>query len=251
MSIWGLITGADDATRAQTAALNKAQGYGDQALSNANAAWDPYASAGTQGMSALSALMQGGGNVGGRIDASGYALGADPGTFSGVGDLTQDPGYQSRMNAASAALGENQFLDGTWGSGAAAKEMAGYMQEQGANEYQNAYNRALTTYDTRNSDFNSDRNFGYQKYLTDLNTLTGDVNRQQSLATTMLGAGQNAAGATSGNWMNWGQQSGNNAMGSGNAKAQNAMATSPWAMGSGLMQAGSNALAPLMAMGVV
>ena len=239
-SVWGWVTGADDATRAQKNALKKAQGYGDQALSNANAAWSPFASAGEQGMDALASLMQGGGNVSGRLNASNYALGTDPGTFSGIGDLTQDPGYQARMDAAQAALNENQFLDGTWGSGAAAKEMVSYMGNQASNEYQNAYNRALTTYETRNSDYNNDRNFGYQQYLNDLNTLTGDVNRQQSLASTMLGAGQNAAGATSGNWMNWAQQSGNNAIGIGNAQAQNAMATSPWAMTSSLANLGAN-----------
>ena len=239
-SVWGWVTGADDATRAQKNALKKAQGYGDQALSNANAAWTPYASAGPQGMDALASLMQGGGNVSGRLNASDYALGNDPGAFSGVGDLTQDPGYQARMDASQAALNENQFLDGTWGSGAAAKEMASYMGNQASNEYQNAYNRALTTYETKNSDYNNDRNFGYQQYLNDLNTLTGDVDRQQSLASTMLGAGQNAAGATSGNWMNWAQQSGNNAIGVGNAQAQNAMATSPWATVSGLANVGAN-----------
>lgn len=240
MSIWGTITGSDDATAALKASYNQANALGQSALSNANAAWSPFASAGAQGMSTLSSLMQGGGNVGGRLDAGNYAQGTDPGTFSGVGDLTQDPGYQARMSAAQSALNENRFMDGTWGSGAAAKEMASYMQEQGANEYQNAYNRALTTYDTKSSDFNNDRNFGYQQYLTDLNTMTGDVNRQQGLASTMLGAGQNAAGAQSGNWMNWGQQAGNNALGIGNAQAQNAMATSPWAAASGLANMGGN-----------
>lgn len=240
MSVWGWVTGADDATRAQKNAINKAQGIGDRAVASANAAWAPYSSAGTQGMDALSALMLGGGNVSGRLNADSYALGTDPGTFSGVGDLTQDPGYQVRMSAAKDALNENQFLDGSWGSGAAAKEMASYMQDQASNEYQDAYNRALTTYEIKNSDNNNDRAFGYQKYLTDLNTLTGDVDRQQGLANTMLGAGQNAAGATSGNWMSWGQQSGNNAIGIGNAKAQNAMATSPWAMTSSLANLGAN-----------
>lgn len=239
MSVFGYITGSDDAAAAKAAAYNQANAFGQTALGNANAAWSPFSSAGTQGMESLSALMQGGGNVSGRLDAGNYAQGTDPGTFSGVGDLTQDAGYRARMDAAQAGLNENQFLDGTYGSGAAAKEMASFMQELGSNETKNAYDRALSTYETKNNDFNNDRNFGYQQYLTDLGTMTGDVNRQQGLATTMLGAGQNAATAQSGNWMNWGQQAGNNAIGVGNSQAEGAVAGSPWSMLSGLTNLGT------------
>lgn len=242
MSVWGYMTGSDDAARAKTRGYNQAQQYNTQGREQADAAWASLAASGGIGMDAISALMTGGGNVAGRLDPSTYLTGLeDPGTFGGVGDLTQDPGYQARMNAARGALNENQFLDGSWGSGPAAKEMATYMQDQGSQEYGNAYNRALTTQQMKDSKFNNDRNFKYQTYLNDLNTITGDVNRQQSLAGTMLGVGQSVAGSQAQNANMWAQNAGNNALGIANAQAERAVNGSWMAGINGLMQLGSNA----------
>lgn len=241
MSFWGWMTGADDATRALKSGYKKSQGLMDSSLANANAAWSPYSSAGGQGMDAMASLMQGGGNVSGRLNSADYLAGNDdPGVFSGVGDLTQDAGYQNAMKTAQSALNENQFLDGTYGSGPAAKEMADYMQSTAQGYTNDAFNRALSAYEARANQANTSNQLDYQRYLSDLDAMTGDVNRQQSLATTMLGAGQNAASAQAGNYMNWGQTSSGNATGVANARAQNAMATSPWATLSSLMQAGAN-----------
>lgn len=241
MSFWGYMTGADEAASAKKRGYNQAQEFNTQGREQADAAWAPMAGAGGMGMDAMSALMTGGGNVAGRLDSGAYIDGLeDPGTFSGVGDLTQDPGYQARMNAASGALNENQFLDGSWGSGPAAKEMASFMQEQGANEYKDSYNRALSTQQMKDSKFNNDRNFKYQTYLTDLDTITGDVNRQQNLASTMLGVGQNVAGSRAHNANMWAQNAGNNAMGVANAKAEGAVNGSWMAGLNGVAQFGSN-----------
>ena len=240
MSLWGSVTGSDAAARAKTGAYNQANAYNDEGYALANGALSPYAAAGGRGMDALSALMLGGGNVSGRLDSGDFAQGEDPGAFSGVADLMQDPGYQARMNAAQDALSENQFLDGTWGSGAAAKEMAGYMQEQGSQEYDDAFNRAMNTYNAKNNDFNQDRNFGYQQYLSELQTMTGDVDRQQSLASTMLGPGFNAAGGMAQNANQWAQNAGNNALGVGNAQAEGAVNGSLWSGANALVNLGAN-----------
>lgn len=250
MSAWGWMTGTDDATRALKSGYQNAQGMMDTSLASANAAWNPYSSAGSQGIASLASLIQGGGNVSGRLDSAGYLAGNDdPGVFTGVGDLTQDAGYQNAMKTARASLNENQFLDGTYGSGAAAKEMADYMQGTAQNYTNDAYNRALSTYEARANQANTANQFDYQRYLSDLDTLTADVNRQQSLATTMLGAGQNAASAQAGNYMNWGQTSAGNATGMANAQAQNAMASSPWSMFSSLANMGAQGAMAASGMG--
>ena len=240
MSLWGSITGSDAAARAKTGAYNQANAYNDKGYALANGALSPYAAAGGRGMDALSALMLGGGSVGGRLDYGDFAQGEDPGAFTGQVDLQSDPGYQARMNAAQDALSESQFLDGTWGSGAAAKEMAAYMQEQGSQEFGNAYNRAMSAYNAKSADFNQDRNFGYQQYLNELQTMTGDVERQQSLASTMLGTGFNAAGGMAQNANQWAQNAGNNALGVGNAQAEGAVNGSLWSGANALMNLGAN-----------
>lgn len=223
MSFFGWMTGSDDAARAKKRAYGQAMDFNDQGMEMANSAFAPYAEAGRTGMDAMTALMLGGGNVAGRLDFGNYDSGRDPGQFTGEFDLQSDPGYRARMDASRNALNENQFLDGSWGSGPAAKEMASFMQEQASGEADKAYNRALSTYNTRNADFSQDRNFAMQQYLNDLQSITGDVDRQQGMAANMMGTGFNAAGGMANNANMWAQNAGNNALGIGNAAAEGAV----------------------------
>lgn len=102
--------------------------------------------------SKYAALMQQAGAGYTPIDSSKYLLGAqalNPGAFSGNVDVAQDPGYQFRMDEAQKALEAQQAKTGTLRSGFAAKDMAKYMQGLASQEYQNAYNRYLSTYNTQ------------------------------------------------------------------------------------------------------
>jgi len=73
----------------------------------------------------------------------------DPGVFSGVANLEEDPGYQARMDAASKALNTRDAVAGSLRSGQGAQNFARDMQEAASQEYQNAYQRALNTYQTK------------------------------------------------------------------------------------------------------
>ena len=68
--------------------------------------------------------------------------------FTGKVDMTQDPGYQFRLSEGLKALNRQQAAGGNFLSGGALKAAARFGQDYASNEYQNAYNRALTQYNT-------------------------------------------------------------------------------------------------------
>ena len=69
-----------------------------------------------------------------------------PGAFTGKVDLTQDPGYAFRLSEGQKALDRSAAARGGLISGGALKAAQRFGQEMGSQEYQNAYNRALTGY---------------------------------------------------------------------------------------------------------
>lgn len=68
--------------------------------------------------------------------------------FTGKVDMTQDPGYQFRLSEGLKALDRQAAARGGLISGAALKASQRYGQDYASNEYQNAYNRALSQYNT-------------------------------------------------------------------------------------------------------
>lgn len=68
--------------------------------------------------------------------------------FTGKVDLTEDPGYAFRLSEGQKALDRQAAARGGLISGAGLKAAARYGQEMGSQEYQNAFNRALTRYNT-------------------------------------------------------------------------------------------------------
>jgi hypothetical protein len=60
--------------------------------------------------------------------------------------LTTDPGYQFRLSEGLKALERSAAARGGLMSGATGRALTRYGQEMGSQEYQNAYNRALTEY---------------------------------------------------------------------------------------------------------
>jgi len=139
-SLWG--------NSEQQDAIAEAQKRNQKLLNNYNAQLDPR----IQGMeSQYQAALQAAGQDY-RIDQNPFfqTVGQyDPGVFSGIANLQEDPGYQARMDAASKALNTRDAVAGSLRSGQGAQEFARSMQEAASQEYQNAYQRALNTYQTK------------------------------------------------------------------------------------------------------
>jgi len=92
----------------------------------------PYRAA---GYNALAEMQRTAGNV--------------PGAFKfGAGDFTADPGYGFRFSEGQKALDRAAAARGGTMSGAALKAATRFGQDMGSQEYGNAYNRALTSYNT-------------------------------------------------------------------------------------------------------
>ena len=69
-----------------------------------------------------------------------------PGAFTGQVNLGQDPGYAFRLSEGQKALDRSAAARGGLISGGALKAAQRFGQDMGSQEYQNAYNRALTGY---------------------------------------------------------------------------------------------------------
>ena len=92
----------------------------------------PYRAA---GYNALAEMQRTAGNV--------------PGAFKfGAGDYQADPGYAFRLAEGQKALDRQAAARGGLISGGALKAAQRYGQDMGSQEYQSAYNRALTGYNT-------------------------------------------------------------------------------------------------------
>ena len=72
--------------------------------------------------------------------------GGMPAAFTGQVDLTQDPGYAFRLSEGMKALERSAAARGGLLSGGTLKGIQRYGQDLASQEYQNAYNRALTQY---------------------------------------------------------------------------------------------------------
>jgi hypothetical protein len=130
-----------------------------------------------------------------------------PGAFKfGAGDYQADPGYAFRLSEGQKALDRQAAARGGLISGGALKAAQRYGQEMGSQEFGNAYNRALTGYNTGVASEN-------QLY-----------NRQAALsgigqtATNLVGqAGQNYGTSVGNALINQGANVGNARMASANA----------------------------------
>ena len=89
----------------------------------------------TAGYNALAEMQRTAGNV--------------PGAFKfGAGDYQADPGYAFRLSEGQKALDRSAAARGGLISGGALRAAQRYGQEMGSQEFGNAYNRALTGYNT-------------------------------------------------------------------------------------------------------
>lgn len=112
-------------------------------------------------------------------------------------NVTDDPGYQFRMNEAQKALEKSAAARGTLRTGGFVKDLAGYMQGLASQEYQNAYDRALGEYNLAYGIFDRNQANIYNRLYgasgQGLNAANAYGNNQSSLA---LAEGNADAGAT-------------------------------------------------------
>jgi hypothetical protein len=115
------------AAKTQSAAADRAAELQKSQFEQTREDQAPYREA---GYNALAELQRTAGNV--------------PGAFKfGAGDFTADPGYGFRLSEGQKALERNAAA-----RGGALKAAQRFGQEMGSQEFGNAYNRALTSYNT-------------------------------------------------------------------------------------------------------
>ena len=123
---------AKGAAKTQAAAADRAAELQNEQFQQTRQDYAPYREA---GYNALAELQRTAGNV--------------PGAFKfGAGDYQADPGYAFRLSEGQKALDRQAAARGGLISGGALKAAQRYGQEMGSQEYGNAYNRALTSYNT-------------------------------------------------------------------------------------------------------
>jgi hypothetical protein len=120
------------AASTQAAAAGKASDLQREIFEQTRADQEPWRQA---GVNALGVMQSTAGNV--------------PAAFKfGDYEFKADPGYGFRFSEGQKALERNAAARGGFMSGAALKAATRFGQEMGSQEYGNAYNRALTSYNT-------------------------------------------------------------------------------------------------------
>jgi hypothetical protein len=123
---------ARSAAKTQAGAADRAAELQQQQFEQTRADQAPYR---TAGYNALAEMQRTAGNV--------------PGAFKfGAGDYQADPGYAFRLSEGQKALDRQAAARGGLISGGALKAAQRFGQEMGSQEFGNAYNRALTGYNT-------------------------------------------------------------------------------------------------------
>jgi hypothetical protein len=123
---------AKKAGETQAAAADRAAELQQQQYEQTRADQAPYREA---GYNALAEMQRTAGNV--------------PGAFRfGAGDYQADPGYAFRLSEGQKQLDRQAAIRGGQISGSALKAAQRFGQEMGSQEFGNAYNRALTGYNT-------------------------------------------------------------------------------------------------------
>lgn len=123
---------ADSAASKQSAAADRAAALSDAQYQQMRAEQAPYRQA---GYNALAEMQRTAKNV--------------PGAFSfNNEEMYRDPGYQFRLSEGQRSMARSAGNRGGLVSGTSLKAMQDYAQNSASGEYSNAYNRALTSYNT-------------------------------------------------------------------------------------------------------
>jgi len=159
----------------------------------------PYYQAGTNAL----AQMQGRTNA--MPEAFKYE-GQQPAAFQfRAEDLQTDPGYGFRLSEGLKALERSAAARGGLLSGGTGKALTRFGQDFASQEYQNAYNRALTGYNAATQREQEQ----YGRALTGYNALTSREAQQYNRLAGLAGIGGTTAQQLTAAGQNYGSQAGN------------------------------------------
>jgi hypothetical protein len=237
--------GAKSAANTQAAAANNAQQLQAQEAQNAldfqkqqyatsQQQEAPYLQAGNNGLNALQYGLGTGGTANGSGVAQGSLLTPYGQSFNAPTGLTEqnDPGYQARLQLGQDAIQRSAAARGGIVTGGTAQALNNEAQDYASNEYGNVYNRALNTFDTNFSAYNTNQANQYNK-------LAQVAGAGQATAANMAAQGQNAANAVSNINMTTGAQQGQDINNAGAATASGQVGSSN-AYGGALSGIGNN-----------
>lgn len=238
-SLLGGLFGSKAATTAagqQIAAGDKAAGAVQSGTTQANqtladfyqknlAQLQPYLNLGGQGVQGLSTALAPGGPL-----TQGF------GAFTGPSpaDVASDPGYQFALSQGQKGIEQSGAAKGL--SGGTLKDLAEFTTGAAGQQYNNAYERALQSYNTNFNTFNTGQTNLY-------NRLLGITDTGQQSAGQSANLGQATAQGTSNNFMNMADILANTYTGQGNAQAAGTVGSAnAW---TGALAGGANTLASL------
>ncbi len=186
----------------------------------------------TAGYNALAEMQRTAGNVPGAFSYDNKAM---PAAFSFSNQaMYQDPGYAFRLSEGQKALDRQAAARGGLISGGALKAATRFGQDMGSQEYQSAYNRALTGY---GADVARENQL-YGRALTGYNTGVASENQLYNRQAAMAGIGQTSTNLVGQAGQNYGTSVGNALMNQG-VNAGNARMVGASAYGSALSGIGS------------
>lgn len=187
----------------------------------------PYLNLGGQGTNELAGLLAPGGQL-----TQGFA----PFHAPTPADLPNDPGYQFMLQQGQKGIENSAAAKGLDLSGGTLKDLAQFTTGAASTEYNNAFQRALGTYNTNFNTFNTGNTNLYNRLMGITGTGQGATNQAVSSGTT-TGLG------TSGNLMNLSQILEQLYTGAGNAQAAGTVGSAnAW---TGAFGGGINTLAQL------
>lgn len=163
--------GSSKAANAQKTAAQQAQELEAQNQQKAIDLNQPYLDAGKQGLNNLSNLL--------KTPGQGLLQSYQPFQAPTLEDAKQNPGYQFALDTGTAALDKSAAARGNIFSGTQGTALEQFGQGLGEQNYNDVYNRALSTYGTNFNTFN-----------------TGQTNEYNRLG-TLAGMGQTAANTDS------------------------------------------------------
>ena len=156
---------------------------------------------------------------------------AQPGAFTFTNqDFQTDPGYAFRLNEGLKSLERSAAARGGLLSGGTGKALQAYGQDMASQEYQNAYNRAFTGYNTKVQQADT----GFNRALTGYNAAVNRAETGYNRLAGLAGVGQAASGQLnqlSQNYVNNATNTGQNYANSATAAGQNYANASNAALG--------------------
>jgi hypothetical protein len=197
---------AGNAASEQEQASQNALQFQQQTLATNEANAKPYQAAGTEALSTLESDLP---NLTQGFSPTAAGL---PSTFSyNAGDFTADPGYAFAVQQGNKAIENSAAARGGDVSGGALKSLDSYDVGMADQDYGNAYNRALGTYQ--------------QNYSNAENTFYNNENNAFSKLGSVVNTGLGANATVAGTSENFANNASNIAIGEGNAAAAGTVGT--------------------------